>query len=78
MSSKLQLIIRSGCHLCDDMLEGIKEYEQDRDFTLEVIDIMGQPELEQEFGQRIPVLMSENEVICEYFLDSVRLKHYIG
>jgi hypothetical protein len=59
------------------MLEGLNEYKHDYDFSLEVIDIMGKPHLELEFGQRIPVLMSENEVICEYFLDSVALKRYI-
>lgn len=77
MSVVLKLFIRSGCHLCDDMLEGLNEYRLGHDFSLEVIDIMGQAHLEEQFGQRIPVLMSENEVICEYFLDSVALKHYI-
>ena len=73
MSAVLKLFIRSGCHLCDDMLEGLKEYQKEYHFTLEVIDILGKPHLEDEFGQRIPVLMQDKDVICEYFLDPTAL-----
>jgi len=76
MSTLLKIYIRSGCHLCDDMLVGLKGYQQECDFTLEIIDIMGKPLLETEFGQRIPILMRDNEVLCEFFLDPTVLKGF--
>lgn len=78
MSTVLKVYVRSGCHLCDDMLEGLKEYQQEHALTLEVIDIMGKPSLETEFGRRIPVLQHENDVICEYFLEPATLLDYIS
>ena len=48
-------------------------YQEKCDFTLEIIDIMGKPLLESEFGQRIPVLMQDNNVLCEFFLDPTAL-----
>ncbi len=78
----LRVYVRSGCHLCDDMLQTLNELQQEYSFELEVIDILGNSRLEAEYGQLIPVLCGWGngnwKEICHYFIDLVALKQYFG
>ncbi len=78
----LRVYVRSGCHLCDDMLQTLNELQPEHGFELEVIDILGNSRLEGEHGQFVPVLCGRRsgnwEEICHYFLDLVALKQYFG
>ena len=78
MSLCLTVFVRSGCHLCDDMLVALDEYRSGQDFDLEVIDILGKAELEARYGSRIPVLKAGDEEVCYYFLDETALQQYFG
>lgn len=76
---RLRLYVRSGCHLCDAMLDELASIRQRRDFELEVIDILGRPALEARYGTRIPVLSTAvDEEICHYFLDETALAQYFS
>lgn len=77
MASQLTVYVRSGCHLCDDMLALLTDYRDKRDFDLEVIDILGNPELERNYGSKIPVLAAGSNEICHYYLDLQALTQYI-
>ncbi|MCG6935051.1 MAG: glutaredoxin family protein [Proteobacteria bacterium] len=74
---RLTVYVRSGCHLCDDMLLALAEWRQKRDVELEVIDIFDQPALESAYGTKIPVLAMDGQEICHYYLDPVALGQYI-
>jgi len=74
---RLTVYVRSGCHLCDAMLEELSSSRQQGKFELEVVDILGRPELESRYGSRIPVLCAGgDEEICHYFLDETALTQY--
>ena len=77
--ASLRVYVRSGCHLCDAMLEELRSSQQRQAFELEVIDILGRPELESRYGSRIPVLCtSGDEELCHYFLDDTALAQYFS
>ena len=76
---QLRVYVRSGCHLCDAMLAELETSHLRGKFALEVVDILGRPELESRYGSRIPVLCSaENREICHYSLDESSLAEYFS
>ena len=77
MIHQLRLLVHEGCHLCDEM-EALLEHHPLRDhFELERVVINNQPELEAEFGIKVPVLLEQKEEICHYFLDESRLRRLL-
>jgi len=77
MSHALTVYLRTGCHLCEDMLLQLHELQTVLDLELELIDIAGNPSLEQKYGEKIPALTGNGQEICHYFLDQVALQRYI-
>ena len=45
--------------------------------SLRLVEVSGDPELESQYGTRVPVLASEQGEICHYFLDLVALQQYM-
>ena len=78
MALQLTVYVRSYCHLCEDMLHALNTLQTQWQFELNIIDIEGAPQLEEEYGVRIPVLKAGEEEICHYFLDQSALAKYIG
>ena len=74
VSTKLTIYIREGCHLCDDMEQALREYESDLDFETQCVSIDNDPQLEQAYGSKVPVLVHDAVEICHYFLDMQALK----
>jgi len=69
---------RDGCHLCEDMSEGLSACAGDLDFELDIIDIDSDPVLIDQFGTKVPVLMHGTHEICHYFLDLKALQMYFS
>lgn len=78
MSRHLTVFIRRGCHLCEDMLLELQRHQAELGYSLETVDITGQPALESRYGTKVPVLTLDGREICHYFLDEVALKQCIG
>lgn len=77
MSQRLTVYIRTGCHLCEDMLLLLHELQPDLGFGLDLVDISGNQQLEAQYGTKVPVLMAAGQEICHYFLDKAALVRYI-
>jgi glutaredoxin len=77
MSIELVVYSRTGCHLCEDMEQQLAELKDELGFTLKVIDIQGNKDLEEKFGIKVPVLMAEEQEICHYMLDLASLKAHL-
>jgi len=75
---RLQIYLRHGCHLCDDMLLALEAVKTRWSFELDVIDISGDETLEACYGTRVPVLRGERAEICYYFLDEEALQAYFS
>jgi thiol-disulfide isomerase/thioredoxin len=65
----LTLYGRTYCHLCDDMIVALRELQNHLDFSLNVIDVDSNPQLEQRYGEKVPVLVKGDTELCHYFLD---------
>ena len=74
----LTLLSRAYCHLCDEMLEALKPLAAARRATVAVVDVDGEPALEAEYGERVPVLFAGEPVggteLCHYRLDRARVE----
>ncbi len=74
MSQELTVYIRTGCHLCEDMLQELQQRQAGLGFSLRIVDISGRPELEALYGTKVPVLTRDENEVCHYFLDAVALQ----
>ena len=63
---RLTIYSRAGCHLCDEMKAIVVRVKQSIPFTLEEIDIAGDPDLEARYGLEIPVLMIDGKKVAKY------------
>ena len=76
--SKVLLYSRSGCHLCDVALETLEklqnELKNERNFEIEVVLIDGHPELEDKFGEHVPVTYIDGKAHDFFRVDPERFK----
>lgn len=78
MRRQLTVFIRTGCHLCEDMLQALQQRQAALGFSYETVDITGRPELESLYGTKVPVLVRGGLEICHYFLDEAALQQCFG
>ena len=60
--SKVTVISRTGCHLCEIAIDKINLVKEQLKFDLEIKLINDLPELEQEYGEQVPVIMIDNKI----------------
>jgi glutaredoxin len=70
----LTLYGKPGCHLCHDAHEVVRRALLNRDVSLEEVDITLDPALFARYGERIPVLELDGEVLFEFVVDEVLLR----
>lgn len=68
---------RYACHLCEDMLDQLREFSSELFFTITVQDIDDSPVLRRLYNEAVPVLMHNNVEICRHFLDLATLRKTI-
>ena len=59
---KVTVISRTGCHLCEIAIDKINLVKDQFEFELEIKLINDLPELEQEYGEQVPVIMIDNKI----------------
>ena len=64
--TRLTLLTRHGCHLCDDMKAVVEQVGRTHPLALDEIDIATDRGLERRFGTAIPVLMHGECVVARY------------
>jgi hypothetical protein len=74
----LTLLTRAYCHLCDDMLAAVRPLAAARGASVVVVDVDGNPALEEAFGDLVPVLFAGDPgngvELCHYRLDRSRVE----
>jgi hypothetical protein len=73
----LQLMVREGCHLCDEFEDLLEHHPLRSQFELERVVINNRADLEALYGTKVPVLLGESSEICHYFIDQKALKEYL-
>lgn len=67
---KLTVLSREYCHLCDEMLAGLRQLQGRYAFDIEVIDVDRHPALEERWGDKVPVVLDGEIEVCRYHLDA--------
>ena len=65
---RVTLLHAAGCHLCESARRVLAQVREETPFELEEIDITGDPELEQRYRERIPVVLVDGVEAFTYFL----------
>ena len=59
---------RRGCHLCEDLLGELEPLLRGRG-QIQVRDVDDNPDWVRDYGLRVPVLVCDDDEICQYNLD---------
>jgi thiol-disulfide isomerase/thioredoxin len=74
----LTLYMRVGCHLCEEMKQELALFQQQYDFSLNIVDIDADHYLKLRYGERVPVLAAGEQEICHYYLNKDLLLQYFS
>lgn len=77
-SATLTVYSRHHCHLCDEMIAALQEMQGRFRFSLDVVDVDGDPQLARLYGERIPVLAHGGRELCHHFLDRASVAEYLS
>lgn len=69
----LVLFSRNNCHLCDAFEEELNSFLQATDISCEKVDVDSRPDLQTRYGNDVPVLSLNDEIICQHFFDKERI-----
>ncbi len=82
MDSQLAVYVlyyRDGCHLCEDMINQLQpllaEYKNTK---LELRNVDDNPEWFTKFNTHVPVLLFNQQILSEYFLDSLSVRQHLN
>jgi len=78
MRSRLTVVHRHDCELCDEMLNELRALG--RTFSLppiDVVDVDSDPTLQRRHGFDVPVLLLDGTVVCKHRLDADELKRLL-
>ena len=65
----MTVLLREYCHLCEEMLAGLRQFQGRYAFDIEVVDVDRHPRLEEKWGEKVPVLLDGERELCHHFLD---------
>jgi len=71
---EVSIYSRSNCHLCEVALEVISEIRKDYEFTITKILIDGDSELEEKYGEQVPVILINNQPHDFFRVDPERFR----
>jgi glutaredoxin len=64
------LYTAEGCALCERALQVVREVRDRVAFELEIVDIVGDPDLERRYREQLPAVEIEGELAFTYFVDA--------
>ena len=75
---RLQLLRRQGCHLCDVAAETLARIAAEAGTAPETVDVDADPELQAEYGDRVPVVLLDGREHSYFTVDVPRLRRDLG
>jgi len=74
----LTLYSRNYCHLCEEMIEALRDLQGLVRFEIAIIDVDSDPELERRHGDKVPVLAHGERELCHYRLIPSAVTAYLA
>jgi len=71
---EVSIYSRSNCHLCEVALGVLEEMSDELDFQITKILIDGNSELEERYGEQVPVILINNEAHDFFRVDPERFR----
>jgi len=71
---EVSIYSRSNCHLCEVALGVLEEMRDELDFQITKILIDGNSELEERYGEQVPVILINNEPHDFFRVDPERFR----
>lgn len=65
---------RVGCHLCDEMVALLAEFQDELGFSFVLVDIDADAELKARFNADVPVVAWGKQILFWHFLDEAILR----
>ena len=78
MAVELTLLSRRFCHLCHDMEAALAPLAAEFGAAVTVVDVDGDPLLEAQYDELVPVLLHGGNELCHYFLDEPKTREYLA
>lgn len=75
---RLRLLTRAGCHLCEVAAETLERIAGDAGLGTEAVDVDTDPELQAEYGDRVPVVLLDGREHSYFTVDVPRLRRDLG
>lgn len=76
-AARLELLTRSGCHLCDDMRQVLDAVLPDLGQSYEVVDVDANVELLTRYGDTVPVLLRDGRPVAKIRLEERQLRRIV-
>ncbi len=70
----LQLMTRQGCHLCAVAAETLERVAVEHGLSVTAVDVDADPELQAEYGDRVPVVLLDGREHSYFTVDVERLR----
>jgi glutaredoxin len=71
---RLRLLTRSGCHLCEIAAETVARIAGEVGVEADTVDVDADPELQAEYGDRVPVVLLDGREHSYFSVDVERLR----
>lgn len=71
---RLQLLVRAGCHLCQPARETLHRIAAEVGEVPLEVDVDTDPELQAEYGDRVPVVLLDGAEHSYFTVDVLRLR----
>ena len=78
MAVTLTVYSRSYCHLCDEMIAGLRTLQARFAFELAIVDVDSDDSLEARYGEDVPVVLHGANELCRHRLDFGRVTDYLA
>ena len=75
---RLQLLTREGCHLCENAAAVLEQLAAEAGVTTTAVDVDADPELQAEYGDRVPVVLLDGREHSYFTVDVPRLRRDLG
>jgi hypothetical protein len=77
-SIELTVYSRTYCHLCDEMIAGLRELQARFHFRMRIVDVDSDEALEARYGEDVPVVAHGPRELCRHRLDVSLVTDYLA